>query len=185
MRKTLHVVFVLMIMAGFCPSLVHAQTAQKGESQKEEAKAAPHPVTAFRLEYSIFEREGGKRVNARNYVVFVTDDGRDVRLKTGSKVPVGLTNAVNSSFQYVDVGVSIRPNLIQREGALFLISQIEATSLAPEQKDQALTSATAVVRELEARAANAVVLGKPMLIASMDDAASSRRYEVEVTVTKQ
>ncbi|HEX8924633.1 MAG TPA: hypothetical protein VF786_02515 [Terriglobales bacterium] len=178
MRKSWHIVFVLVLGLAFLSSFLPAQTAQKSEPQKEDAKAAARATGAYKLEYSIFEVEGTKRVNARKYVLYATDDGRDVRLKTGSRVPFFTSD---KQWQYVEVGVSIRPNLVERDNVLLLISQIEASSVPPEQKEPA----PPIMRQLEARACNAVVLGKPILIASMDDAASNRRYEVEVTVTKQ
>jgi hypothetical protein len=187
MRRVLQYASVL-ILAALCAGSAVAQTsAAKNETPKDpEVKAAVRPTAAYKLEYSIWELEGGKRVNSRNYVVFITDDDRNASLRTASRVPAGPPSGTDNKVQYIEVSVDIRPRLLQRDGGLILNSSIRVESIASDAKELGnLNPALPVTRDMSAQSLNAVVIGKPLVIASMDDAASKRRYEVEVTVTKQ
>jgi hypothetical protein len=149
------------------------------EKPKPEARA----VSAYKLEYNIYETEGGKRVNTRSYTLVLTDNDRRGMIRTGSRVPLTMTYATGgdsrgSTVQYQDVGLTIEAKLDR----LVLTTNIEMSSIAPEQSGQGTNP---IIRSSKADATATVMLRKPMLLASIDDSLSKRSYQVEVTVTPE
>jgi hypothetical protein len=135
------------------------------------------------LEYNIYETEGGKRVNARNYTLVLTDNDRRGMIRTGSRVPITMNFASaadsrSATVQYQDVGLTIEAKLDR----LILTTNIEMSSIAPEQSGQGTNP---IIRSSKADAIATVILRKPMLLASIDDSLSKRSYQVEVTVTPE
>jgi len=155
-----------------------------------EQKAKPsEPISTYRLDYNIYEIEGGKRVNTRTYTLRLTDYNMTSTLRTGSRVPIvvgsasaalGNQNSLTSQIQYVDVGVYIEARIRPLDGRTFLATSIEMSGIAPDQSGQ-----DPIIRANKADSNTLVTPGKTMLLASIDDSLSKRRYDVEVRVTQE
>ncbi len=134
--------------------------------------------STFRLDYAVFELDGGKRTNDRRYSMTV-NEGSQGQLRSGTRVPV---NAGDKGIQYVDVGLKISGRVLERDGDLTLDTDIEMSSLAgPEGAKE--SGGNPVLRTVSQSLSTRPVLGKPAVISS-DDLRSGRRLEVEVTVTR-
>ena len=151
------------------------------KANAEETPARPErPRSAFRLDYQIYELEGGKRVNERAYTLVVNEGGSG-NLRVGSRVPIVLS--AEKGVQYQDVGLRIGSRVFEREpGDVVLEADVEISSFAiPEQAE---TKGTPLLRTLSEAVSTRPALGKPVLLASVDDVGSRKRTQVEVTVTR-
>jgi hypothetical protein len=159
-----------------------AAQPQAGTETKPKSPEA-RAISAYKLEYNIYETEGGKRVNTRSYTLVLTDNDRRGMIRTGSRVPITMNFASGSdsrsaTVQYQDVGLTIEAKLDH----LILTTNIDMSSIAPEQSGQ---GGNPIIRSSKADATATVMLRKPMLLASIDDSLSKRSYQVEVTVTPE
>lgn len=181
MRK-LTAVIALSVAAMLC----QVAAAQDKKPDAEKKAAAPEQTYEwYKADYVVYEVENGKRSNARNYTMMLRDNNRDVQVKTGSRVPV--TQGTGAAFQYLDVGVNIRSSMQQLENRLSLITNFDISSVAAEPTPAAGgIMLPPVIRQIQAsNVVTQVTLAKPLLVSSLDDVLSKRRFEVEVTVTKQ
>src|SRR3974390_2550381 len=76
--------------------------------------------SAFRLDYTLFEIEGGKRANERSFTLTV-NEGSHGQLRSGTRVPITVGD---KGLQYMDVGLKISGRVLEREGDLTLESDI-------------------------------------------------------------
>ena len=169
------------------------------QEQKEEVKVSPsqqasqavHPLPAretYRLDYTITEMEDGKKLNARTYSVMCEDEGSQTRgvLKVGSRIPV-TTGAPSpggspANFQYLDVGMNIDARLSNIADGLSLQSDVEMSSVADSPVPN--QASAPVIRQLRVSSFNAITVGRPVVIATADDVASHRQFQIQVVATK-
>jgi hypothetical protein len=184
MRKLL--VFVALLVL----AVVSRASAQEAAGEKP-VKISP----TYRLDFNLNELEDGKKVNTRSYTMIMQSapespgsDGWSARnrMESVTRVPV-VTPAMNSNQPpttvYVDVGLSISARLRPHGETTEVGGNFELGSLAqPLQEVQ--RNAPVFFRTVGSGFGAEITLGKPMLIASIDDINSTRRYEVEVTATK-
>jgi hypothetical protein len=138
------------------------------------------PLSVYKFDFVLRELQDGKPINSRNYSMTVENRGRG-NLRTGARVPVTSTD---KGLQYMDIGVNIDcGNVRAREENVSFNTSIEISSFAlPEQSP---TSGTPpVLRNMRAQMDASVPVGKPTLIGIIDDANSTKRYEIAVTATK-
>jgi hypothetical protein len=152
-------------------------------STETKPKSEAKTISAYSLEYNIYETEGGKRVNTRSYTLVLTDNDKRGMIRTGSRVPLTMNfvpaaESRSGTVQYQDVGLTIEAKLDH----LILTTNIDMSSIAPEQSGQGTNP---IIRSSKADATATVILRKPMLLASIDDSRSKRSYQVEVTVTPE
>ncbi len=162
------------------PERPHASsTTSSSSTSAGSSSASGRGASTFRLDYQIFELEGGKRVNERSYTQFV-NEGSSENLRVGSRVPVP---AGEKGIQYMDVGLRINSKILEREpGDVVLESSVDVSSFAiPEQAD---LKTSPVVRTLTQSVSTRPPLGRPTLLSSVDDINSRKRTQVEVTVTR-
>ncbi len=174
MKRTAAAGIVMMVLV-FCGCLSHAWAEEPSAASAKVAE----PVEAYRLDFSINELEDGKKINTRQYTINLNgNDSNDIKI--GSRVPVE-TKA--GEMQYMDVGTNISGRLQTRNGQLELYVRAEMSNFAiPEQATG--HEAHPVIRQLKIGGSTLAVLGKPMVIGSVDDPNSKRQFQVEVTVTK-
>jgi hypothetical protein len=164
-----------------------SSAAPQGSSSQENAR--PPARETYRLEYTITEMEDGKKLNARSYSVMCEDRGSPTRgvLKVGSRVPVvtgGAANAVQTQFQYLDVGMNIDARLdVTASGDLTLQSDVDMSSVANADRS-AQVDGNPVIRQLHVSSFNAITVGKPVVISTADDVASNRQFQIQVVATK-
>src|SRR5436309_9735937 len=58
----------------------------------------------YRLDFTVLETDGAKKISSKNYSVTVRDDRRG-RMRVGSRVPI--QSGKEGGWQYFDVGVNI------------------------------------------------------------------------------
>ncbi|HLY60539.1 MAG TPA: hypothetical protein VKV95_07200 [Terriglobia bacterium] len=154
---------------------------QETAKDQRSSNAAKPDKSVYRLEFIVRETEEGKRLNSRSYVMSVEDESTGM-IRVGSKVPY---YTGKDQFQYFDVGINIDCHL--REHGNFVSLEnigIEISSVVKPDSPGLNQTPNPVVRSVRARVDAAVTPGKPTSVASIDDASSNRRFEVEVTATK-
>ncbi len=149
-----------------------AQDAAAKPSQKKE-------ITAYHLDFSINELEDGKKLNSRHYSMNLTDGGGGKDLNIGTRVPV---QTEEGKFQYLDVGTHISAHMSAWASPTTLDVNAEVNSFATP--DEPTHGGRPLLRQVRISGSTAIVLDKPMVIGSVDDPASKRTFQLEVTVSK-
>ena len=162
-----------------------AGPAQEVQSKPAaEARAAPksseegRAVHAYRVDFSLNEMEDGKKINTRQYALFVNSDDSN-ELKIGTKVPVDVNKG---QFEYIDVGTNIWARIGEHSDGIALSVRVENSNFAAPNPDS--TPGRPEIRQLQIKASTVAQLGKPMVVGSVDDPNSKRQFQLEVTVTK-
>ena len=177
MSRALSIRLAIVLLAVCLPLAPNSVSAQQ-EKGKDPAAAEQKPVVAYRIEFNIREMENGKRLNSRNYMM-MAEDREWAKIRVGNKVPI---QTVGQSFQYHDVGMNIDCRPYEREDGVLLLIQVEFSSVVPQ--TQGGSTPNPVFRTERSEVQSVVSLGKPTLVASIDDVEADRRFEIEVTATK-
>jgi hypothetical protein len=163
----------------------HAQDAAPAKPAEEAKPAAPaaakieKPLHAYRLDFSLDELEEGKKMNTRQYSLNLNADDSN-ELKIGTRVPVEVKQG---EFEYIDVGTDIWCQIRERSDGILLTVRAQNSSFAIPDQDSGHSSRP-VIRQLKISASTLALLGKPMIVGSVDDPNSKRQFQLEVTVTK-
>jgi hypothetical protein len=176
------VVAATMVLAGVLAGAIPRALAQEsGTAKAPEAEKSAH---AYRLDFSVGEIEDGKRINSRQYSMNLNaGDNNEIRI--GTRVPF---EQKQGEYTYLDVGTNIWCQLKDRRDLLWLGNDVslrvrsEISNFAlPEQQRQ---NDRPLLRQLKIDASTIAVLGKPVVLGSVDDPNSKRQFQLEVTVTK-
>lgn len=147
----------------------------------QEKKEEP-TRSVYKLEFTVFELDNGKRINERSYMLHLSDaDHRGASTRVGTRVPVQVGG--DKGVQYMDVGLKIDANFQSADdNSLNVIINFETSGFAlPEQSTQ---SGTPVLRNVSENVTAKVAYGKPTLVSSIDDVNSKRRLQLELTATR-
>ncbi len=179
--------FAIMLLP--LPLLLCAQDSPK-DTRKPDAPqnvAAPSEQpqrTAYRIDFKLFEVEDGKRINQREFSMIAATTGREYlqsNLRVGTRVPVNTGEKAN----YIDIGFEGHSRLLEVNGRLTASLGIEITGLAPSEEGGGTHGTTMpVLRSTRLNVESVLVPGKPQIVGSIDDLASKKRMQVEVTATK-
>lgn len=174
-RKTvMRAALISALMVGVGVGLAPAQ-----QSESENTRKSEKTLNAYRLDFSVNELEDGKKINTRQYSLNLNSDNSN-ELKIGTRVPV---ESKQGEFQYLDVGTSIWSNIRDVNGAIDLSVRAEISNFAIPEQNQSRDTRP-VLRQLKINAGTLAVLGKPMILGSVDDPNSKRQFQLEVVVTK-
>jgi hypothetical protein len=179
MRKTMAVWTVVILGFMICWGAAgHAQEAEqvKPTGQGKAVAAPEKPVHAYRLDFSVKELEDGKTINTRQYSLNLNADDSN-EIKIGTRVPV---ESGQGQYQYIDVGTSIWCRIGERSDGILVSVNAEISNFAIPDHE----TGHPVIRQLKIEASTLALLGKPMIIGSVDDPNSKRQFQLEVTVTK-
>jgi hypothetical protein len=178
---------ILMLTTLTAALLITAGSRQLRAQETAAAKPASdatEPGHAYKLDFSVNEMDDGRRVNSRQYSMNLSA-GDSNEVKIGTRVPV---EAKQGEFQYIDVGTSIWCRLRDRKDVTWLGNDVllnmraEISNFAmPEQQGQQVRP---VLRQLNINASTQAVMGKPLVVGSVDDPSSKKQFQLEVTVTK-
>jgi hypothetical protein len=168
--------FALALSLGVLLSLsstaVRAQESNKAESQ--DSAKTPQP---YRLDFSVNELEDGKKINSRQYSMNLNANDAN-ELKIGSRVPIEPTQG---QFQYMDIGTNIWCRIGERPEGIPLSVRVEISNFATPEGGG---SSRPIIRQFRINASTLAQPGKPIVVGSVDDPASKRQFQLEVTVTK-
>lgn len=167
----LHVVLAILAMW-----IVAAQSAA---AQAQNDATTAKPSHAYRVDFTIGEMDGGKKINARHYsIVLMPGDRKEVKI--GSRVPVPMLSGSNQ-FQYMDVGTNIDCRLLEAGEDVSLDVHSDFSNLAPAEEQH---SPQPVVRQIRIHGEPLAALGKPVVVGLVDDPNSTHQFQLEALVTK-
>lgn len=189
--KKFCIVLMMMLSAGF---LIAQDTppAKDTPPKKDVQETLKTEVTpTYRLAFSIFELQEGKRTNQRDFSLITIADGKGPysRIKIGTKVPiVTAKDHDNTQFTYTDVGLELECSAMETtNNKLSVRIELNLSSFAPVEQSVIDTRSVAnspVFRTISQHLRTVLTPGKPQIIGSMDDVNSNKRFQVEVTATR-
>lgn len=181
-RGMLSVLFAASLLCVFKGA--YAQEDQpKPEVKDVKVAAAPRPTqtmpaSAYRFEYVVRELEDGKQINSRRYML--SGKSREwARLRVGNRLPIMSGQSLSS---YHDVGIKFDCRIDEGEDGILLYTGFDSTGVVLGASGG--SAAAPVLRQVSTQGDSLVTIGKPTVIAVLDDVTTNRRYEIEVTVTK-
>ncbi len=188
MRKAIVVSLVVVTVALCCgvKPLLAQDSSHKADSTEK-------PVHAYRLDFSLNELQGEKKINTRHYSITLDVPGERQEIKIGSRIPVATgsyptntsTNAaVSTQFQYLDVGTHIWCSMKDRSDELELQAGAEVSNIDEGPRHETYGISDPVIRQIKMEGSTVLAPGKPIVIGSADDPTSDRQFQLEVTVTK-
>ncbi|MGB6975713.1 MAG: hypothetical protein WBD67_13600 [Terracidiphilus sp.] len=141
------------------------------------------PQQGYRLTYTITVKNGGKTVNTRHIELALGASGK-AEVKQGNRIPIvtGTSDAksgANTQVQYLDVGLMISAEMDGER----LRSKVEETRLS--ENKSSVGAEDPVVEQTELNGESPLVLGKPLVLGTLDVPANAttgaRQEVVEVT----
>lgn len=165
-----------------------AQAREEGITPSGTAthEQPPSSVHAYRVDFTINELQGGKKVNSRHYSMDLNGGDRN-ELKIGTRVPVVTGGGNEAAYQYLDVGTNISCH-IREEGdsALLQVGGNFSNFSAGDEKQtsQTIVHAAPIIRQIKIDGSTLATLGKPVMIGAVDDPNSDRQFQLEATVTR-
>lgn len=160
-------------------------TKKSQEPAEKDAIVKKAAIPTYKMAFSIYELQDGKKINQRDYSLLVEANDRGANtLKIGTKVPV---DTGGGGTTYADVGFELRCSAAETANNKLAVSvDMTVTSFAiPEQNTDPRTAGSRpVLRGVTQRVSAVVNPGKPQIITSMDDVNSTKRMQVELTATK-
>jgi hypothetical protein len=192
MRKVMAMWLLVTTMA-----LYSGLELAQAQDSAPKAEQAEKPVHAYRLDFSLNETEGEKKVNSRHYSINLDVPGDRQEVKIGTRVPVAtgsfpasassgatVSPVINTQFQYLDVGTHIWCSLKERSDELELQAGSEISNIDAEPSHENNGLSNPIVRQIKIGGSTIVIPGKSIIIGSADDPTSNRQFQLEVTVTK-
>lgn len=178
MNRRIVVVLAKLLLISLCWS-TPAIGAQESAPSKASSEVTDKPASAYRLDFSVNEREDGKTINTRQYSMNL-NAGDSNTVKIGTKVPA---EAKQGEMTYIDVGTSIWARLKERDNSLVVEVRSEFSNFAtPDQANR--SNSMPLLRQFQISASTVALLGKPIVVGSVDDPNSKRQFQLEVTVTR-
>jgi hypothetical protein len=160
----------IMAAALLCPGLaVHAQDN-----------------STYKADFTIRDTGDAGGKTGRKYSLLV-NPGHKTTFKVGNRVPVTTagTGGVggNVQFTYIDVGMNIECTVGENNSRLTLRGDVDiSTAVMPEKGVNAAPAPT--ISQIRLSLDTTVAPGKPTTVASFDDPVTSRKFDVDVTITK-
>lgn len=184
MNRTIGVMGMALVLA--CGS---GQLMAQGETKAEKANEATTETApkTYRLTYTITHLDGTKQMGVQHYSLTVIPDNREVQLRLGSRVPIatGRTTEKGASvpgqidYQYIDVGLNISARLREFSNGVLVFSKVENSSLADEPTG---VGSDPVIRQVLLVNTASMILGKPVMLGSLDVPGSSMHMDIEVVL---
>lgn len=172
-------------LLGQQPSKGTTDQANAAKDSVESRDPAP-TLNFFKLTFVIYELEDGKRINQRDYMIIGKTNNQPSSVRIGTRVPV---YTEEKKVTYVDAGLTVRCNLMEQaaDRRLQADCDIEISSfIRPEQLANNGNGAPSapVLRTTRTSSWALLTMGKPTVLAIVDDINSTKRMQVELTATK-
>lgn len=181
--------FMLFMLFLAAVPLTAQEAAKKG--QEPSAKKEPREVAkqaalpTYRLAFSIYELQEGKKINQRDYSLLAqADDRGGNKLKVGTRVPIDVGSG---NVTYADVGFDMEclaAETVNNKLAVRVDMTLTNFAIPEQNTDPRTAGSRPVLRGVTQRVRTILTPGKPQVISSMDDVNSNKRMQVELTATK-
>ena len=145
-------------------------------AQEKPAEKVQKAGNVYRLDFAVREKEDGT-TNTRNYVMLLEDKGSG-KIRAANRVPIPMGE---KGIQYMDVGLNIDCDLQERDTGISLRVWLEISDFASPGQEKV---SPPLLRTIRTEVQTGIPLDKPTVVSVVDDTATKRRYELEVTATK-
>jgi hypothetical protein len=147
------------------------------------AAQVPRATPVSKIDFIIRDSGDAAAKTGRKYSVLINEQ-RKGTFKVGNRIPMltGGGGTGNVQFTYVDVGVNLECVVAEQEGKIGLHVDLDLSTAAMPEKNPA---ANPIISQIRLNIDTSLTLAKPTVIASFDDPVTSRKFEVEATVTRQ
>ncbi len=140
----------------------------------------------YKVDFTIRDTGDAGGKTGRKYSLLVNHNQKTV-FKVGNRVPVvsGGTGGVggNAQFTYIDVGLNIDCVLAEAGSKFAMHADLDiSTAVMPDKSPNAANAPT--ISQIKLSLDTTVAPGKPTVVASFDDPVTSRKFDVDVTITK-
>jgi hypothetical protein len=141
----------------------------------------------YKVDFTIRDTGDAGGKTGRKYSLLVNRNVKST-FKVGNRVPVatGGTNGgtlVSTQFTYIDVGMNIEC-VVAEAGSRFAIHGDLDISTAVMPDKNVTTVQNPTISQIRLNIDTTVPPGKPTVVASFDDPVTSRKFDIEVTITK-
>jgi hypothetical protein len=171
MPRPMDTLSILTVLA--TAALLSAAPAFAEDKPAEKVRRAG---SVYRVDVTVREKDDGTTVNSRNYLMLLEENAVG-KVRASSRVPI----PSEKGFQYLDVGLSIDCELMERDTDVLVDLHVEISDFASPGQEK---SNPPLIRSIRSEVKSGIPPGKPTVVSIVDDAASKRRYELEVKATK-
>ena len=138
--------------------------------------------STYKVDFTIRDTGDAGGKTGRKYSLLV-NPGHKTTFKVGNRVPVTTGPAGNSQITYIDVGMNIECTVNDNNSRFSIHGDLDiSTAVMPEKAVNAAPAPT--ISQIRLNVDTAVAPGKPTVVASFDDPVTSRKFDVDVTITK-
>jgi hypothetical protein len=156
-----------------------------------QAQVSREPEPLYKVEFNFRDGAENGVATDRRFTMLVNDSQKTV-FRVGSKSPVSTGaqpqangSPANVQFTYLDIGVNIECTVHGTGDRIGLHGNVDLSSIAPNDASPAIAGVrNPTVRQTKLDLDTALQLGKPTVVASIDDPLTSRKLQVEATVTR-
>jgi hypothetical protein len=159
-------------------SLLASMVSVRAQEKKESVTPA-----VYRVEFNIRDGSEAAAKAGRRYAMLIESNGKGT-FRTGNRVPYATVGMQPGQYQYFDVYVNIDCRLRESNEKVDLNADIELGGIVEHEKGAATNPPNPTVATIRLSVATILGLGKPALVASINDPVTMRKFDVEATVTK-
>ena len=140
----------------------------------------------YKVDFTIRDTGDAGGKTGRKYSLLVSH-GHKTTFKAGNRVPVASagTGGVGGTvqFSYIDVGMNIDCVVTENSSNFAIHADLDiSTAVMPEKGPNAAPAPT--ISQIRLNLDTAVAPGKPTVVASFDDPVTSRKFVLDVAITK-
>ncbi|HTS65691.1 MAG TPA: hypothetical protein VMH28_26895 [Candidatus Acidoferrales bacterium] len=138
-------------------------------------------ASVYKVDFNIRDTGDAGAKTGRKYSLIVDERQKGV-FKIGNRVPMATGGgAGNMQFTYVDVGVNIECFVAEGDSKINLRTDMDlSTAVIPEKNP----TPNPTISQIKLNVETMLTPGKPSVVASFDDPVTSRKFDLEATVTK-
>jgi hypothetical protein len=139
----------------------------------------------YKVDFTIRDTGDAGGKTGRKYSMLVSP-GRKTTFKVGNRVPVVTGSASlggNIQYTYIDVGMNIDCSVSDNNSNLTVHADLDISTAVTQEKG-ANAAPTPTISQIRLSLDAAVVPGKPTVVASFDDPVTSRKFDIDVSITK-
>jgi hypothetical protein len=177
MKKLALALLFAVLVSSWLPASIAAQEAETGA--ETEAQGPERPSSVYRLDFVVYEKDNGAVANTRRYSMLLENRGGG-QIDTSSDVPVRIGDRAGEVV-FQQVSLEIRAQVRDQGDQVALSAVLDIRDFAPPEAE---TGGRPVSRHVRSQVSSAVALDKPTIVSTVDEAASRRRFELEVTVSR-
>jgi hypothetical protein len=148
----------------------------------------------YKVEFNIHDGSDAAAKTGRRYIIMIEANDKGV-FRVGQKVPyatgsfqpgttsAGVTPLVSTQFNYAEIGVNIDCRINEVNSKVRVKATLDLSTVVQHDKTIGQIPMP-IIGQLRIEVNALVNPGKPMMVASVDDPVTLRKFDVEATVTK-